>query len=172
MQETRIWHTKRPLYIGALVLLILVVLGVLVTNAARSVGEEEEPVPVEPEEELVEESEVIEDPYSEQEGPTETGGPSSGSIILGLGETGEVAGVSITPRRIVEESRCPADVNCIQAGRVVVAVDVEGDSLDIEEGQTREVSGVTITLSDVSPGPLSTDPIEGSEYRFTFSVAR
>lgn len=85
-------------------------------------------------------------------------------------------GILITPLSVVEDSRCPTDVACIQAGtvRVNARVTVAGKS---EEGvftlgivETREHQ--TVTLVAVEPGKVSTKPLTPADYRFTFGIEK
>lgn len=101
---------------------------------------------------------------------------SSITVIAGLNESVSAHGVSITPLSIEEDSRCPVDVTCIQAGQVrlkVLTVDGMGTStvtitLGADEPITTEV--VSIWLTDVLPAKVSTTPTEDEQYRFTFQV--
>ncbi|MCC4589494.1 hypothetical protein LL962_20790 [Xanthomonas sp. NCPPB 1067] len=45
---------------------------------------------------------------------------------VGLGETAAVDGPKVRPDQVIEDSRCPADVQCIQAGRLIVRATVIG----------------------------------------------
>jgi len=93
---------------------------------------------------------------------------------LGAGETG--LGVKITPIEVLEDSRCPADVACIQAGTVRVRASIESGGqrsdgvfiLGIVE--TRESE--TITLVSVEPAPFAGRSISPSDYRFTFGIEK
>lgn len=103
---------------------------------------------------------------------------SSVSVTAALNESVSVLGVSITPLSIEEDSRCPTDVMCIQAGQVrlkVMTVDGMGTSttsitLGADEPITTEV--VSVWLTDVLPVKVSTTPTEDEQYRFTFRVER
>ena len=94
-------------------------------------------------------------------------------VTIGLGERARIGAVSVTPLRIEEDSRCPASVQCIQAGTVRVAVrldDARGRSsavLTLRES-FRLRDGERIVLADVRPYPQSPGPIARASYRFTF----
>ena len=83
-------------------------------------------------------------------------------------------GVYITPLKVFEDSRCPEDVLCIQAGQVRLQVKIESGSvvktLNLIEGTGVIVDGKKITLQNVFPATNSKKPISASEYRFTFEV--
>ena len=96
-------------------------------------------------------------------------------FTLGIGESLETkAGWLITPIAVVEDSRCPVDVQCIQAGTVRVKVhlvthDFDGDQI-LTLGKNHLVFWEDLTLIAVTPTPLSTTNPTVKDYRFTFSV--
>ncbi len=75
---------------------------------------------------------------------------------------------------VIEDSRCPSDVQCIQAGRARVAVSIESPSGQtsaiMESGQTVTTETLSITLDKVTPYPVSTNKTADGQYRFTFTV--
>lgn len=100
----------------------------------------------------------------------------SGVIEVGLNETVFKNGLSIRPVDIVEDSRCPIDAQCIQAGTVRVGVELEfGKEVEygvFEVGVPVEVANDTLilTLKDVFPSPQVARNVSLSEYEFTFLV--
>ncbi|MDD5068332.1 MAG: hypothetical protein PHS53_02840 [Candidatus Pacebacteria bacterium] len=101
--------------------------------------------------------------------------PVTGNLTLALGQKGTLGELTITPNSIIEDSRCPVDVQCIQAGRIRVNVTI-GDSLNS--------TTVTMTLADiptlfalykvsitsVTPDKNSKIQILPSQYRIVFHV--
>lgn len=83
-------------------------------------------------------------------------------------------GVYITPIKVAYDSRCPKDVQCIQAGTVDVGVLLESGNLSqniiITIGKSIIFAGKTVTLTNVAPNKVSTKTILESDYRFTFTV--
>ncbi len=73
---------------------------------------------------------------------------------------------------VAEDSRCPKDVTCIQAGRVVVSVTAgpAAEPFTLEPEGTAEVHGHRLTLLRVEPYPPSAAAIPPSPYRATFVV--
>ncbi len=74
---------------------------------------------------------------------------------------------------VTEDSRCPTDVKCIQAGTVKVAITIEfasgtSTATFIQPGTSVTDSGITLTLVSVAPDKVSTHKITDDEYRFTF----
>ena len=50
---------------------------------------------------------------------------AAGASLVRLGETVRLGGLSVRALRLVEDSRCPAGVQCIHAGTVRLAVRIE-----------------------------------------------
>lgn len=103
-----------------------------------------------------------------------TGGPISLETQIGK----EVSGldVRITPLEVIEDSRCPIDVVCIQAGTVRVRARLMsglGEAMQefkLNEPVTTEVERVTLT--GVFPQPTAGTEIRDGEYVFEFEVAK
>jgi hypothetical protein len=97
------------------------------------------------------------------------------TATVALGETATVGDVTITPTSVEEDSRCPSDVQCIQAGTVRVLVHVAsamGESdMTLTLGAPATLEAETVTLTAVTPGKISTKPADDAAYRFTFEVA-
>jgi len=102
--------------------------------------------------------------------------PADGRASLRLGEEARIGGLAVRALRVEEDSRCPANVQCVQAGTVRLAAALRtgaGErrvvlSLDepIEVGRGRWLS-----LSAVCPAPLAPGPVAPGAYRFTLSAA-
>jgi hypothetical protein len=97
--------------------------------------------------------------------------------VLGVGETKFVNGVRITLNKIVEDSRCPAEVQCIWAGRLVANVtlksDTDEETVDLPSDAREPKAFDTFLVSLVGIAPASktsgTPPAAGS-YKLTFRV--
>lgn len=97
-----------------------------------------------------------------------------------LNETVRILGTKINPTQIVEDSRCPKDVQCIQAGTVHVGAVVtprggaENDAAPVlfELGVPMTVGLDQITLIEVSPTPAAGSSIAPTDYVFTFTVVK
>lgn len=98
------------------------------------------------------------------------------SAQAGIGQTVTGLGVSITPLAVVEDSRCPKDVQCIQAGTVRVSARVvSGLGISTSEltlGQALTTEAETVTLTAVAPQKISTVTTKASDYVFTFEIAK
>ncbi len=82
----------------------------------------------------------------------------------------------VTPISVVQDSRCPTDVQCIQAGTVVVKAKLAGGlgeyTANLELNKPLVNEEVSITLINVSPAPLSTHTIGSTEYVFSFEIEK
>jgi hypothetical protein len=110
-------------------------------------------------------------------GPKSTPPPPPGPVA-GLGQAAEVNGLRLRPLEVVEDSRCPARVECVWAGRVRVLVAVGapgGGEISRHEftlGQAASVYGGMLTLVNVDPPKGSLGSLEREAYRFTFAYSR
>ena len=97
-------------------------------------------------------------------------------VEVALNQTVQSQGISITPTRVTQDSRCPTDVQCIQAGTVDVETRIEsalGDSTQIMKvGAPLTTESDIITLIKVAPDKNSKTTIQSSDYRFTFQIAK
>jgi len=104
------------------------------------------------------------------------GGKSSAAESdIKLGGIASTTGISIKITKIIEDSRCPTDVRCIQAGKVVVdakATTATGSSnITISTDKTTTLDKYIISLTKVTPDRSSTGTIIDSDYTFTISIA-
>jgi hypothetical protein len=99
-----------------------------------------------------------------------------GEVTLMLGETAVFPDVRVTPLAVVEDSRCPMNARCIQAGTVRVQVEIVsgmGTSTNtVELGKSITTEAEEISLVGVSPETLAGEEIGASEYRLTFEVGK
>lgn len=79
---------------------------------------------------------------------------------------------TVTPIEVLEDSRCPTDVQCIQAGTVrlkVLVISPSGQSTNILKiGDSMSTESEVITFLGVSPTKISTININPSTYLFQF----
>jgi MYXO-CTERM domain-containing protein len=111
------------------------------------------------------------------EPPSPPGEAAAGLAVLALGERGAIGPVAVTPLRVEEDSRCPAGVQCIQAGTVRVAVRIEqggtrlGALLTLAEPFPLD-GGRRLMLAAACPYPRHPGTIGAAAYRFTFALVR
>ena len=100
------------------------------------------------------------------------GTASSARVSARLGGSVAALGTTIEPLSVVEDSRCPQGVQCIQAGTVRVRVRVAGMEQVLPLGGSVTTSGATVTLIAVTPYPQAGSAVSEADYAFAFSVAR
>lgn len=100
---------------------------------------------------------------------------NDGIARAGISETVRVDGPKVTPLELLEDSRCPQDVQCVWAGRVRISAKVElGSGTRTHEmtlGQPIQVADGKLTLVEVQPEAKSGRNIYPEEYRFGFTFA-
>jgi hypothetical protein len=95
---------------------------------------------------------------------------------LRLSEKGTAGGLTILPITLMEDSRCPADVQCIQAGTIKVQVQIisaMGPSvmvMELNKPVTTEAEEVTLT--QVTPAPKAGVNVNKADYVFSFEVKK
>lgn len=97
--------------------------------------------------------------------------PVEGPVCLG--QMAAVNGPRVRADRVIEDSRCPSDVQCVQAGRLIVQVTVFGGGwsrqLDLQPGVPVNVADGNLTLVGATPLPRTKWPrTKMQSYRFTF----
>jgi hypothetical protein len=100
---------------------------------------------------------------------------SSAPYSLRINQSATIEGVVLTPLAILEDSRCPQGVQCIQAGTVRVRATVTApgstDTTVVFTLMTpQKVGPLTIELSDVVPIPKAGITIPPTGYTFSFKV--
>ena len=102
-------------------------------------------------------------------------------FVLQRGEAATIGDTGIGVRfvGVQGDSRCPADVVCIQGGDAIVRIEVTSAggpvaTYDLHTGDMRPVvhGSLTIALVQLSPYPFSSQTIQPSEYRATLRVTR
>ena len=75
---------------------------------------------------------------------------------------------------VVEDSRCPRGVNCIQAGRALVQLRMGDSSYVLQEGQSQLHGKRMIILKSLVPYPNATDtqPLGPAQYRISFLLEK
>lgn len=96
-------------------------------------------------------------------------------LTTGLNQRVDGWKISIVPVSIIEDSRCPVDVTCIQQGTTRVLAKVTNDAGEKEYVLPLDVPVTvdtrTVTLIRVMPVTRSQYQILATEYRFIFKVS-
>lgn len=106
--------------------------------------------------------------------PPATDGPAV--VRTWVGHKASGGGVSITPLEVVEDSRCPTGVYCIQAGTVRIKAVIESglgkSTMTFTLGTPVTTEAETIVLSDVQPFKTQSHTIAQNEYKISFTVEK
>lgn len=98
---------------------------------------------------------------------------TSAQVTTYLGGTATALTVSVSPVKIVSDSRCPATVTCIWEGTVevqaVLATPVSHGEHTLVLGTPQTFGEYTVTLIGVTPEKTES-AIPDSSYRFTFEI--
>lgn len=100
-------------------------------------------------------------------------------------ETAKISesGLRLTFKSLIEDSRCPEDVNCITAGKVVVVVNFFSDDADQWDGTfTMDIDHPELasqiygdykyTLIEVSPHPNTNNVVTEKDYVILIMIER
>jgi hypothetical protein len=98
--------------------------------------------------------------------------PASAGPTAALGGTAYTNGLYVRPIAVVEDSRCPANVQCVWAGRLVVRSEVRGATwrrtLDLIMGKPEQIADGSLTLISAIPGKIAGAETDPRAYRLTF----
>lgn len=101
--------------------------------------------------------------------------PAAGSTA-GFGQIAIIDGLRIRPLSLVEDSRCPMNVTCVWAGRLVILaeVDFNGGSEtfrgNLTLGEPLALGRESVTLIAATPQKSAQAASDRLTYRFTFAV--
>lgn len=104
---------------------------------------------------------------------------AEGRFALAVAEQAEVApGLVLTLERVVADSRCPVDVNCVWAGEIRVALALEWPQTEAPRREfelsttapTATVNEIGFELLGALPEPRSTVKIAASDYRISLRI--
>ncbi len=106
--------------------------------------------------------------------PIVDGGPvqPAGSLVA-LDQPVAVAGIVLTPKRVVTDSRCPINARCVWAGEIIVETRVDGagwrETVPMKLGEPEGVRGYILNLVSAEPGQMAgADSIRPEDYRFAY----
>ncbi|PZO55160.1 MAG: hypothetical protein DCF16_03825 [Alphaproteobacteria bacterium] len=97
---------------------------------------------------------------------------AEGIVAAGLNETANLGGgLTVTPLEVLEDSRCPANVDCVWAGQVRLRVNISGAEAELISDQPLTTPSGAVVLAVVRPYPFQEWPEEElpiPPYRFGF----
>ncbi|ANY20550.1 hypothetical protein A6F68_02045 [Tsuneonella dongtanensis] len=86
----------------------------------------------------------------------------------------QVGELVVTPKKLVEDSRCPMNARCVWAGRVVVTARIVGpgfsDTANLTLGEPFGTHGKMLALVSVRPEKTTQAEIASRDYRFAFEA--
>jgi len=104
------------------------------------------------------------------------------TVTLKLGETAAVRGTAVTIKfsSVEADSRCPIDALCVWQGDAHIRLDLanvrgpvsKADVHTTLDPHSTEFAGYKITLKEVSPSRVSTEPVASREYSVKLEVTR
>ncbi len=93
---------------------------------------------------------------------------------VALGEPVWLGDIVLTPMTVVEDSRCPANVQCVQAGELTVSTRITAthwkQNVSMTLGKPYDAPGRTIVLVSATPEKSADRPTLPSEYRFVYEA--
>lgn len=97
------------------------------------------------------------------------------NIVLAVGQKEKVSDLTITLNAFVQDSRCPIDVTCIQAGAVNVNLTLADASHTITKNFSSDEAPYhfgrySISIVDIAPARESKKEILANQYKITFHV--
>lgn len=97
---------------------------------------------------------------------------AEGVVAVALNETADLGGgLTVTPLEVLEDSRCPANVDCVWAGQVRLRVNVSGVEAELNSDQGLATPNGIVVLAVAKPYPFHEWPeaeIPIPPYRFGF----
>lgn len=95
-----------------------------------------------------------------------------GIVSAGLNETADLGGgLTVRPLEVKEDSRCPGNVTCVWAGRLVIRANVSGTERELTLGRSLETPQGAVTFAVARPGAWHEWPVNEvakPSYRFGF----
>ncbi|MDO8664235.1 MAG: hypothetical protein Q7K44_01640 [Candidatus Liptonbacteria bacterium] len=103
--------------------------------------------------------------------------PDTGDVTLAMGQSGTFQNLKVTLNTLTQDSRCPIDVVCIQAGSVNVNVTLSDGSNTLTKnisssGAGELFGGYSVSITKVDPPRVSKKEILSADYRVTFHIEK
>jgi hypothetical protein len=91
-----------------------------------------------------------------------------------IGQSTRVGPFVVTPRAVVEDSRCPINARCVWAGRLVLRTLIAGatwhETASLTLGEPIIIRGAALTLVSAEPGKLAGSQSSPTASRFAFEI--
>jgi hypothetical protein len=106
--------------------------------------------------------------------PPESTPPRPAGYAVPFGQPVQVGDLVVTPKKLVEDSRCPINARCVWAGRVVVTTRIVGpnfsDTADLTLGEPYGTHGKLLALVSVRPEKTTQSELQDVDYRFVYEA--
>lgn len=94
---------------------------------------------------------------------------------ISVGQSMMINGVRITLNEVTQDSRCPKDVQCIQAGNITLSVTLQSNTDKTNTSISSDRSPIAfdsynISIVGIKPDKISTTKIKSTDYKITFKV--
>lgn len=100
--------------------------------------------------------------------------PQPQGYTVPFGVPVRVGDLVVTPKKLVEDSRCPMNARCVWAGRVVVTTRIVGadfsDTADLTLGEPYGTHGKMLALVSVRPEKTTQGEIAARDYLFAYEM--
>lgn len=98
-------------------------------------------------------------------------------LTLVIGQSKKIDDFTLTLNSFVQDSRCPIDVQCIQAGAVTVNVTFSIGTTTITKNMPsdevpQEFQSYNISITDVAPPRKSKEEVAPKDYAITFKITQ
>ena len=104
----------------------------------------------------------------------ENGPAAPAGTLVGLDQPVWVGGIVATPKEVIEDSRCPENARCVQAGKLVVRTRFDGpgwrETAPLTLGQPMTIHGTRVTLVSGVPEKRADRDTAAAEYRFAYEA--
>ncbi len=101
---------------------------------------------------------------------------SSPFLVAGINRGASTQGVVVVPKRVVQDSRCPMNARCAQAGTLIVETDVVVGTktktilFDLTKTDPVIFEGHTVRLVAAVPDTVTGETVAPEQYAFSFEV--
>lgn len=103
-------------------------------------------------------------------GPAAESPRADGSAAFG--QPARAGALVVTPLRLVEDSRCPVDAQCVWAGRLVISARIDGagwsETASLELGRDYRSRGAGLALVSAAPDKMAGSTPPASAFVFGF----
>ncbi|UVI39030.1 hypothetical protein [Qipengyuania spongiae] len=104
----------------------------------------------------------------------DVGDPLPPGTPVGIDQAVRVGELVVTPKKVIEDSRCPETARCVWAGRLIVRTRIDGagwrDTADITLGETYGAHGRVIALVSGLPEKSAEAETPAETYRFVYEA--